>query len=200
MQIHPAPLLAGSFRVRRACRADVGPIAALLEADTLGSPEAPHPNLDTYRRTFEAIDADPAHFLAVVEDGAGTIAATAQLTLLPCLAAGAVTRLQVEAVHVRADLRSRGLGAALMDWALVQGRQNGAGLAQLTSNLRREDAHRFYRSLGFEPTHIGFKHHLTANPKETGTEQEDHNVPHNRNGEPERRDTDSPARQPGLPG
>ena len=161
MEIRPATLLDGSFRVRRATRDDVGPIAALLEADALGSPEAPRPELRTYLYAFEAIDADPAHFLAVVEDGAGAIAATAQLTLIPCLAAGAATRLQVEAVHVRAGLRSHGLGAAMMEWAVEQGRANGAGMVQLTSNGRREAAHRFYRRLGFEPSHIGFKRRLT---------------------------------------
>ena len=168
MEIAPAPLLDGAFQVRRAGRADVGPIVALLQADALGAPAAPQADipesadgdLGPYLRSFGAIDADPAHCLAVVEDSTGSIVGTAQLTLVPCLAAGAATRLQVEAVHVRADLRSRGLGAALMEWALARGRENGAGLAQLTSNALREDAHRFYRTLGFEATHVGFKRYL----------------------------------------
>ena len=161
MEIRPATLLDGSFRVRRATRDDVGPIRSLLQSDELEAsrPSEPTEALEPYLRAFEAIDADPAHFLAVVENP--DIVGTLQLTLIPCLAAGAATRLQVEAVHVRAGLRSHGLGAAMMEWAVEQGRANGAGMVQLTSNGRREAAHRFYRRLGFEPSHIGFKRRLT---------------------------------------
>ncbi|MCC9206368.1 GNAT family N-acetyltransferase [Arthrobacter sp. zg-Y769] len=67
--------------------------------------------------------------------------------------------MQVEAVHVRADLRSNGLGTAMMDWA-AEGRRNGAELVQLTSNAKRDSAHRFYQRLGFEASHIGFKRAL----------------------------------------
>ena len=35
--------------------------------------------------------------------------------------------------------------------------QLGCYRVQLTSNVRREDAHRFYERLGFSPTHVGFK-------------------------------------------
>ena len=167
MEIRPAPLLNGSFRVRRATRLDVGPIVALLQSDELGAPGPPGSHdggLEPYLEAFGAIDADPAHFLAAVEDAGGRIAGTLQLTLVPCLAAGAVPRLQVEAVHVRADLRSLGLGAAMMEWAVAQGRSNGAGLVQLTSNHRRKAAHRFYRRLGFEASHIGFKRRLPVLP------------------------------------
>ena len=33
----------------------------------------------------------------------------------------------------------------------------GCYRVQLTSNTVRDDAHRFYESFGFSPTHIGFK-------------------------------------------
>ena len=42
----------------------------------------------------------------------------------------------------------------LLEWAV---RESGCGLAQLTTDRRRTDAHRFYASLGFEPSHVGFK-------------------------------------------
>ena len=170
MEIRPAALLDGSFRVRRATRDDVGPIVSLLQSDELDAsrPSGPAEGaLQPYLRAFAAIDADPAHFLAVVVN-AGDIVGTLQLTLVPCLAAGAATRLQVEAVHVRADLRSRGLGAAMMEWAVDQGRANGAGMIQLTSNARREGAHRFYRRLGFQPSHIGFKRRVDPASRLTG--------------------------------
>lgn len=36
-----------------------------------------------------------------------------------------------------------------------------AALVQLTSDAAREDAHRFYRRLGFVDSHVGFKFHVT---------------------------------------
>lgn len=160
MHIRPAALLDGSFPLRRAERRDLDAIRGLLAADSLAAPAGPDGSAEPYLRAFEAITSDPAHFLAVVEDLSGRIAGTLQLSLLPCLAAGAALRLQVEAVHVRADLRSRGLGAAMMEWAVEQGRHNGAGLVQLTSSAQRKAAHRFYRRLGFEASHLGFKRYL----------------------------------------
>ena len=41
--------------------------------------------------------------------------------------------------------------------ALAFARENGAGMAELTSNKTRADAHRFYVRLGFEQSHEGFK-------------------------------------------
>lgn len=162
MEIRPAALLKGSFSVRRAVRDDVGPIVRLLQADAPGFPpdsSDAYP-LEPYLRAFEAIAADSANFLAVVDDASGQVAGTLQLTLIPCMALGGATRLQVEAVHVRADLRSNGLGTAMMDWAVGEGRRNGAELVQLTSNAKRDSAHRFYQRLGFEASHIGFKRAL----------------------------------------
>jgi GNAT superfamily N-acetyltransferase len=66
-------------------------------------------------------------------------------------------RAQIEAVRVREDLRGRGLGGALIAWAVGEARRRGCALVQLTSDKRREEAHRFYGRLGFAPTHEGFK-------------------------------------------
>ena len=164
MDIRETSLLNGAFTVRPAVRADVPLIVELLEADGLGPAGTGEHRLEPYLQAYAAIAADPAHFLAAVEDADGRFAGTLQLTLIPCLAAGGTTRLQIEAVHIRADLRSRGLGTALMDWAVGEGRRNGAGLAQLTSNKRRDSAHRFYTRLGFEASHIGFKRFLAQAP------------------------------------
>lgn len=36
-------------------------------------------------------------------------------------------------------------------------RASGTALVQLTSDARRDDAHRFYERLGFTGSHVGFK-------------------------------------------
>ena len=80
-----------------------------------------------------------------------------QLTLIPGLARGGAARMQVEAVRVRDSARGHGLGSAMMHWAIQEARSRGAALVQLTSDTRREDAHRFYERLGFTASHVGFK-------------------------------------------
>ena len=40
---------------------------------------------------------------------------------------------------------------------LERGRERGCVLAQLTSDKQRPEPHRFYRSLGYEQSHEGFK-------------------------------------------
>ncbi|MFF8841118.1 GNAT family N-acetyltransferase [Streptomyces sp. NPDC015127] len=42
-----------------------------------------------------------------------------------------------------------GFGRTLMDRAVARARVRGCAPVQLTSNKRREDAHRFYAALGF---------------------------------------------------
>ncbi|WP_433721313.1 GNAT family N-acetyltransferase [Actinoplanes sp. CA-051413] len=105
---------------------------------------------------FEAIDADPRNEL-IVADEDGTVVGTCQLTFTPSLSRRGAERMTIEAVRVRGDLRGRGIGRAMMVWSLERARERGCGLAQLTTDKRRTDAHRFYASLGFEPSHLGFK-------------------------------------------
>jgi hypothetical protein len=45
----------------------------------------------------------------------------------------------------------------MLDWAIGECRRRGCGLVQLAMNKTREDTLRFYKSLGFEATHEGFK-------------------------------------------
>ncbi|MBL8588699.1 MAG: GNAT family N-acetyltransferase [Methylobacteriaceae bacterium] len=142
----------------RVARADDLPaILALLADDDLGRRrEAPDDSRAAYARAFAAIAADPANeiLVAVV---AGRVVGCLQLTLIPGLTRKGATRAQIEAVRVAADRRGAGLGAALMRAAIERARARGAALAQLTSDARRPDAHRFYERLGFAPSHVGFK-------------------------------------------
>ncbi|WP_448808775.1 GNAT family N-acetyltransferase [Agromyces bauzanensis] len=147
------------FTVRRARRADLGALIALIAADALRANDdsvAPE-HLGAYERAFEAIDADPAQTLVAVEASDGAVVGTMQLTLIPGLARGGAARLQVEAVRVAESARGLGLGTAMMRWAIERARESGAALVQLTSDARRADAHRFYERLGFEASHVGYK-------------------------------------------
>lgn len=60
-------------------------------------------------------------------------------------------------MRVREDFRDRGLGAAMMRWAIAEAEGRGCALVQLTSDTARTSAGRFYERLGFVASHAGFK-------------------------------------------
>ena len=140
---------------RLAVRADVPAIGALLADDGLGAAREAAVG-PAYWRAFDAIAADPGNELVVAERDRAVVG-TCQLTYTPSLSRHGALRLTIEAVRVRSDQRGRGTGAAMMRWALDRARAGGCGLAQLTTDKRRADAHRFYAGLGFAATHEGMK-------------------------------------------
>ena len=150
------PGVAGAT-IRRAVAEDLPAVVALLADDVLGAGrEGGGQDLDPYARAFAAVDADPAHLLVVVV-AQDEIVGTLQLSFLPGLSRRGVLRAQIEGVRVRADHRGGGLGEAMLRWAVAEARRRHCGLVQLTTDLARTDAHRFYERLGFVASHAGYK-------------------------------------------
>jgi GNAT superfamily N-acetyltransferase len=114
---------------------------------------------DRERRAFRAILPDPDNQLYVSELE-GLVVGTFQLTFMILLGRGGCQVAQLENVFVHSGTRSRGVGAAMVTWAIQEARRRGALRLQLTSNLRRLQAHRFYERLGFHATHKGMKLYL----------------------------------------
>jgi len=140
---------------REARRDEVPAIVALLADDILGAGRETGPD-DAYWKAFDDIAADPRNRVIVAEVD-GQVAGTLQLTLIPGLSRHGMLRAQIEGVRVAAPWRGRGLGRAMIGWAIEEARRSGCGLVQLTSDKRRPEAIRFYEGLGFTPTHEGFK-------------------------------------------
>lgn len=143
---------------RRATRADLTAIVTMLADDPLGSTrEAVGPTLSqSYVEAFDALSADPNQLLAVVTEDERVVG-TLQLTFIPGLSYQGAWRGQIEAVRVAADRRSAGLGKKLFEWAIEQCRGRNCRLVQLTTNASRKDAQRFYDTLGFKASHLGYK-------------------------------------------
>ncbi len=146
--------------LRRAVRTDVPGIVGLLADDVIGAGREGGRHLAGYLAAFEAVDADPAHLLVVLEAD-GVVAGTMQLTFVPGLSRGGALRCQVEAVRVAPTLRGHGVGEAMLRWGIEESRRRGAALVQLTTDKRRDDAQRFYERLGFVRSHEGLKLDLT---------------------------------------
>ncbi len=140
---------------REAERDDLERIVELIADDAVaarrtGSYGEPHV------RGFEAIAASPDNELVVAESD-GEVVGVMQLTFIPGISRNGASRLLVEAVRVSSELRGKGIGRRLMEHAHERGRARGCALAQLTSDKQRPEAHRFYRNLGYEQSHEGFK-------------------------------------------
>ncbi|MFF7590692.1 GNAT family N-acetyltransferase [Kitasatospora purpeofusca] len=142
--------------IRRATGDDLPAIVAMLADDALGATRESPDDLTPYRTAFDRIDTDPHQHLVVAER-AGRTVGTLQLTVIPGLSRKGSTRTVIEGVRVHSDERGSGLGTELIQWAIARSRELDAQLVQLTSDITRTDAHRFYERLGFVPSHLGFK-------------------------------------------
>ena len=153
---------------REAAFGDLPALIALFADDSMGG----HGDTtdiaarSAYESAFAAIANSPNDQLFVGVAN-GEVVATAQVTFITSLTGRGSTRMLIEAVQTRADMRGKGIGARLMGHCLEAARKRNAASVQLTSNSQRLDAHRFYEKLGFEKSHAGFKLKLKAGPAST---------------------------------
>lgn len=158
-----------TFQFRAAGSEDLPQIVALLADDPIAvvreqsTEERRNQGLSAYERAFGEIESDPNNCVLVTVANAGDrsrIIAVLQLTFIPSLTYSGGKRAQIEGVRVHEDWRSRGVGEALMRHAIDLAREADCVLVQLTTDRRREAAHRFYERLGFVTSHWGMKLHL----------------------------------------
>jgi GNAT superfamily N-acetyltransferase len=87
----------------------------------------------------------------------GEIVGTVQMLILPNLSHLGRPIAQLESMHVVASHRGNRIGEEMIRCAVAEAKLHGCFRMQLTSNKVRHDAHRFYKRLGFEASHEGFK-------------------------------------------
>jgi GNAT superfamily N-acetyltransferase len=155
---------AQELTLRRASDNDLTALMLLLADDPISATrgdKASASDAAAYRSALTAIVTDPSNDLLVVVNEADEPLATMQLTRIPGMARRGSTRLLIEAVRVRSDNRSNGIGSAMMRWVTRSAAPAlEASLVQLTSDEARQDAHRFYERLGFVGSHRGFKYRV----------------------------------------
>ncbi|WOX10946.1 GNAT family N-acetyltransferase [Streptomyces sp. N50] len=146
----------GDLEIRATVTEDVPAIVGMLADDPLGSQRESPDDLTPYLAALERLAADPnQHLVVAVREG--RVVGTLQLTVIPGLSRKGATRSIIEAVRIHADERGSGLGTQLIEWAIAESRRQDCQLVQLTSDVTRTDAHRFYERLGFTASHVGFK-------------------------------------------
>lgn len=147
--------------IREAEERDVPEIAAIMAADSIGGhgDTTDAKALPDYIAAFRAIAASPNETLYVVTS-AGTVVATFQTMMTTTMSGRGSTSMIIEAVQTRSDMRGQGIGTRMIRFCIAEAQRSGVRLVQLTSNVARKDAHRFYERLGFKPSHLGFKMRL----------------------------------------
>ena len=144
------------MKVREAHPGDLGRLLELYEG-----PERLYRNVESLNRgragdlsTRVLLDPNQQTLVAEVYD---EVVGTAVLAVLPNLAHGGAPYTVVANVVVDEEYRGEGVGRALIEEAMKLAREAGAYKLTLSANTGRDGAHGFYRSLGFEETHVGFE-------------------------------------------
>ncbi|WP_166421938.1 GNAT family N-acetyltransferase [Pseudoalteromonas sp. Z1A8] len=147
-----------NIKYRIAKESDLEDLVTLLADDVLGSEreDVSRPLNSKYRIAFQNIVNDQNNELIII-DVANKVAGMLQLTYIPYLTHMGTWRCLIEGVRISTEHRGQGLGEQMFKWAINRAEEKGCNLVQLTSDKMRPDALRFYKKLGFNATHEGFK-------------------------------------------
>jgi len=118
----------------------------------------PHLVEDEFVARVRRMQAEGFH-LALLEDS-GAVAAVAGYRYYDKLFSG--RNLYVDDLVTDATRRSRGHGAALLEWLGAEARRHGCVQLELDSGVQRFDAHRFYFR---EQMHVSAYHFVRALPE-----------------------------------
>ncbi len=113
----------------------------------------------TVHRVYDEIMAMPNQELMVAEKD-NLVVGTLFLQIVPNLSHNAHPWGILENMVVDGRYRRQGIGRLLIEHASTRCREAGCYKIQLLSHKRRTEAHKFYRSLGFADSALGFRLYL----------------------------------------
>ncbi|MBI2212897.1 MAG: GNAT family N-acetyltransferase [Acidobacteria bacterium] len=127
----------------------------LLELYRELSVKAPRVTPERLEAVFARLALYPDYRVFIAFDGDATVG-TYALCIVDTLGDRCAPEGIVEDVVVASGSRGRGVGRAMMEHAMARCRDAGCYKLVLSSNLAREEAHRFYDALGFERHGVSF--------------------------------------------
>ncbi len=145
--------------IRQARESDLSHILELYDELSIITTHAEQDSsisLDNYRRVFAEISGNPRRELLVAEYD-GDVVGTVALYIIPNLSHSATPYALVENLVVNHKYRRKGIGKRLMEYTIARARQERCHRIELCSDKRRREAHRLYRSMGFEASAYGFR-------------------------------------------
>lgn len=146
----------------KATKEDLSQIIELLVDDELGKERESlsQDSFSLYERAFIKMDQNPDQMLMVFKEGEKIIG-VCELTFVTSLTFQGSTRLLIEGVRIAKAYRNQGYGSIMIQEVLEIAKSKECTLIELTTNKSRKKAQSFYKKLGFEPSHEGFKYDLT---------------------------------------
>lgn len=142
--------------IRRATEKDIPCILELYQQLSFNPGEHKTPPVKECLEVFQKMNGYPGYSLLVAEED-GQVVGTTTIVILPAFAYRTSPFAVVEYVVVDEEWRSKGIGAMIMAHVKALAKDAGCYKIMLTSDNRRVRAHKFYKSLGFEPSAQGFK-------------------------------------------
>jgi N-acetylglutamate synthase-like GNAT family acetyltransferase len=142
--------------IRQAKEKDIPRILDLYQQLSLSPGTYKKAPVEECKRVFKKMGQVPGYSLLVAEED-GEVVGTTVLAILPGFAHGTSPFAVIEYVVVDENVRNKGIGKIMMEYCMAQAREAGCYKIMLTSDIRRERAHQFYRSLGFEASAEGFR-------------------------------------------
>jgi N-acetylglutamate synthase-like GNAT family acetyltransferase len=128
--------------IRPARAADAERIAVLC--GQLGYPASPQ----QVQRRLQQIRQGASHAVFVAERSNGTVVGWVHVYL--CSLVVADVQAEIGGLVVSEDCHRRGVGRMLMERAEQWARERGTAKVQVRSNIVREGAHAFYKSIGYD--------------------------------------------------
>jgi GNAT superfamily N-acetyltransferase len=119
---------------------DKGEVLSLEKAETL----------------FKKMQTYP-HYKVYVAENENDIVGTFALLIMDNLAHQGTPSGVVEDVAVLTKLQGKGIGKVMMEFAMELCKEAGCYKLVLSSNVKRNEAHAFYESLGFEKHGFSFR-------------------------------------------
>jgi GNAT superfamily N-acetyltransferase len=140
--------------IRRAAEADLPALLRLYAQ--LGMNDGEVLAVEAAAEIMRRMTSYPEYAVYVAAASDGAIVGTFALLVMDNLAHRGAPSAIVEDVCVDEQLRGRGIGRAMMNFAMEFAGKRGCYKLTLSSSGAREGAHAFYRSLGFDQHGLSF--------------------------------------------
>jgi GNAT superfamily N-acetyltransferase len=147
------------LNIRPATEKDIPRLLELYRQLSLNPEDYKFASLKDCRQVFNEQSKIPGYSLLVAEEN-GEVIGTTVIAILPGMAHGTAPFAVIEYVVVDEKKRSKGVGKILMDYCKDKAKKAGCYKIMLTSDKRRDRAHKFYRSIGFESSAEGFRYYF----------------------------------------
>jgi ribosomal protein S18 acetylase RimI-like enzyme len=140
-------MLVMTIEIREATRDDLPSILSLYSQ--LGMDSGEVLSLNRAKELYDKLQSYPDYKLYIALHNSLPVGALALLIMDNLGHQGASSGV-VEDVVVRRDVRGQGIGKQMMEFAMQKCREKGCYKITLSSNMHRTEAHKFYKSLGYQ--------------------------------------------------